>query len=156
MEMTQPAIKIVSLAPSVEAFGLAMDYLSRHRPFADYSVRNLAIAVRIQLQCRQNLAAINGDEIVGYAGWLITNETRAQHWLERDEPLIQETNPSSRAAALTIVVSGSSAVTRRLIRGARELNKDIRVYFKRDYPGEKKHPKKASVLNRSPSKRSSG
>lgn len=148
--MTQHATKIVSLAPSVEAFGLTMDYLSRYGPFADYSVRSLAVAVRTQLQCRQNLAAIKGDEIVGYVGWLITNKICARHWLEHDEPLIQEINPLSKAAALTIVVSGSSSVTRRLIRGARELNKGVRVYFKRDYPGEGKHPKKASVLNRSP------
>lgn len=152
--MTAHATKIVSLAPSVEAFGLAMDYLSRHSPFADYSVRSLAVAVRTQLQCRQNLAAINGDEIVGYIGWLITNETCARQWLEHDGPLMQEGNPLSRAAALTIVVSGSSDVTRRLIRGARELNKGVRVYFKRDYPGEAKHPKKANVLNRALPKRS--
>lgn len=140
-------LKIIRLANTFEAFGLVLDYLSRTPPFADFELGSFAGVIRAQLSYENHLAAMSGKLMVGYAGWLHTNAEYAEAWLRGDGILKSLDGRPHDCAALTVFVVSDARATPRLIRGARELNKGVRVYFKRDYDGSTRGPRKASVLN---------
>ena len=72
----------------------------------------------------------------------------AERWLKKEAQLVQAQAAEADAGALTMVVSGDQSVTRKLIRGARDRNKGVRVVFRRDYESNGKATKRQSVLNR--------
>jgi len=138
---------VIGLAPSFEAFGMVMDFLSESDVFANFELSALARVVRRQLTDGHNLAGIRGAEIIGYAGWLHTDKTTGEAWMEDRailKPLYGET---ADAAALTIFAASDKAITQRLIPGARELNTGKRVFFKRGYDGVVRPGRKNTVLN---------
>jgi hypothetical protein len=134
------------LSPSFEAFGLILDYLSLTTPFSGFELGNIAEVVRGQLGKRNHLVAMIGDRLVGYAGWMHTTIAIAEEWTSMNG-ILRPVSGAHDAAALTIFAVTDTRATPRLIRGARDLNKDVRVFFKRGYQGEARGPKKASVLN---------
>jgi hypothetical protein len=140
------AIRIIQLAGTFEAFGMVVDYLSRTAPFSEFVLGTLAGAIRQQLGAGHHFAAMSGTELVGYAGWLLTSDAVAQAWIDSNGPLIRVPPEQATAAALTTVAVTDPAATRRLMRGARELNKGKRVYFKRGSEGRDRPPRKSSVL----------
>ena len=145
---TRDGLTVVGLRPSFEAFGLVMDYLSRVAPFAGFELGKFGGIIRQQLAMGHNLAALNAQqEIVGYAGWIHTSSVSAEVWALDQGPLQHLDGQAHDAAALTVVAVSDPRATMRLMRGARALNKGVRVYFKRSYDGEVRGPKKASVLN---------
>ncbi len=145
---TSPStVVIVGLSPTFQAFGMVIDFLSDSEPFGTFEVSAIAPVIRTQLQDGHNLAAMEGDRMVGYIGWLLTTKAIGEEWAENRAILRPMKAEGSDAAALTIFVSDDKAATARLIRGARELNKGRRVFFKRGYDGQLKHSRKATVLN---------
>jgi hypothetical protein len=140
------AIRIIQLAGTFEAFGMVVDYLSRTTPFSNFELGAFAGAIRHQLGAGHHFAAMSGTELVGYAGWLLTSDAIARAWVESNGPLVRVPAEQATAAALTTVAVTDPAVTLRLMRGARELNKGKRVYFKRGSEGRGRLPRKASVL----------
>lgn len=141
--------EIVSLSGSFEAFGMVMDFLSRTESFDRFELGNIASAVRGQLASGCNLAAVRGNEVAGYLGWIYTTPELAEDWMEGRGLLKSLPRNEAAAAALTIVASVDRAATVRLIRGARELNKGVQVYFKRGYDTALKPSRKSTVLNTS-------
>ena len=140
-------IAIIRLAPSFEAFGLVLDLLASTEPFRSFDLETLSAAIKRQLADSHNLAAMQGDRIVGYAGWILTTSADGAEWVEnrrRIHPIAEE---DADAAALTVFASEDAGATKRLIRGARELNKGKRVFFKRSYDGYVKQGRKSEVLN---------
>lgn len=140
-------ISIIVLAPSYEAFGMAIDFLARSDPFGSFEADTLANVVINQLKSGHNLAAIKDGEMIGYAGWLLTTEELGEEWTEGRAILRPLKNEKANAAALTVFSSGDAGATMRLIRGAREINKGVRVFFKRGYEGQLRDSRKNSVLN---------
>ena len=138
---------IVGLAPSFQAFGMVLDFLAESDPFGMFELSAIAPVIRTQLHAGHNLAALQGDRMIGYAGWLLTNEKTGSEWLENRAILRPLRAEDSDAAALTIFASEDKGVTLRLIRGARELNKGRRVFFKRGYDAQVKTGRKSTVLN---------
>ncbi len=140
-------ISIIHLNPSFEAFGLVLDFLSRVAPFSTFEVETLANVIRMQLRDSYHLAAMQGSVMIGYAGWLRTTTAEANAWTEGRGILIARHGPDADAAALTVFAVTDPEATRRLIHGARELNKGVRVFFKRELTTSGTIPRKASVLN---------
>ena len=141
-------LTVVGLTRSFEAFGLVMDYLSRVAPFSSFELGKFGGIIRQQLAMGHNLAALDHRrELVGYAGWIHTSSVSAELWAMDQGALQHLDGKAHDAAALTVVAVSDPRATMRLMRGARELNKGVRVYFKRSYDGEVRGPKKASVLN---------
>lgn len=140
-------IKVTPLKPSLASFGVILNFLSKSEPFASHPLKTIAGAVRVQLETANHLVALNGETVVGYAGWMRVTSENATHWLDGHAPLVQSSGPDADAAALTMVVSDQNAVTRLLMRGARDRNKGVRVVFRRDYETSQKPAKKQSVLN---------
>lgn len=138
---------VVCLAASYEAFGMVMDFLAESDVFANFELGTLAGVVRRQLRDGNNLAGVCDNQIVGYAGWLHTNESTGEEWMENRAILRPLQAADTDAAALTVVAVSDPKVTPRLIRGARELNKGKRVFFKRGYDGVVRPGRKSNVLN---------
>lgn len=138
---------VVSLAPSYEAFGMVMDFLAESDVFANFELAAIARVVRRQLKDGNNLAGTKDNQIVGYAGWLHTDIATGEEWMEDRAILKPLYGDAVEAAALTVFATADPAMTRRLIRGARELNKGKRVFFKRGYDGVVRPDRKNTVLN---------
>lgn len=138
-------MKIIRLTSTLEAFGLTVDFLAQHPPFSDYSAKSLTSIIKLQLSEQQSLLATDDHQVFGYLGWLITEKQDALEWQNSNIALVNNKDALDPVAVLNIVVSNDRQATRRLIRGARELNRGVRVYFKREYPD--KRAKKSSVHN---------
>lgn len=140
-------IKIVCLSATYQAFGMVVDFLADSMPFGTFELSEIAPVIRTQLKVGHNLAALQGDRMVGYAGWLLTTNDIGTEWMENRAILSPMAAAESDAAALTIFASDDRSATTRMIRGARELNQGRRVFFKRGYDGQMKPGRKSTVLN---------
>lgn len=139
-----PKFHITQLNGSFEAFGVIVDFLSRIQPFSKYDLGNFSKAVRAQLVHGHHLVALSGRTTVGYLGWLPTTEAVAEAWMRGDGRLVPVPEGQADAVVLTVVAATDNETIRPLIRQARRMNADRRVYFKRDGP---QGTKKASVHN---------
>jgi hypothetical protein len=128
-------LQIVQFNATFEGFGMVMDYLCRTAPFSGFTSKTLADALHQQLELGHHLVAMQRGIVVGYAGWLLTSQAIAEAWREDRDSL--KAHPSAEVAALTIVAANERPVVTRLIRGARNLNPDVRYYFKRGGEGER-------------------
>jgi hypothetical protein len=138
---------VVCLAPTFEAFGMVLDFLAESDVFGNFELSSLAGVVRTQLRDGHNLAGMQDNQIVGYAGWLHTTIATGSEWMEGRAILKPLYDASVDAAALTVFATSDPAMTPRLIRGARELNGGKRVFFKRGYDGVVRPGRKNTVLN---------
>jgi cytochrome P450 len=131
---------------TLESFGVAVDFLSRFEPFASTGLGVFARAVRRQILNQEHVIAFDGENIVGYAGWLPTSTADAEAWV-KDGGELRPVERGADAAALTTVAVSDPKVTLGLMRAARERNPGIRVVFKRSYTDETRKPRKAAVQN---------
>jgi hemolysin-activating ACP:hemolysin acyltransferase len=139
--------EVVILAATYSAFGMAMDIIAESEVFASFPVGEVAGVIRRQLADGHNLGAVIDGRLVGYIGWLHTTAAMGESWMENRSMLRPLSPEISDAVALTIFVSQDAGVTRRLIRGARDLNRGRRVFFKRSYESGIRTNRKESVLN---------
>lgn len=140
-------LTVVQFNMTYEGFGLILDFLSHHPPFADFAVKTLAEAIRRQLHLGHHQVAIEAGTIVGYAGWLLTSEAIGSAWLAGRGNLVPIDPTLADAAALTTVAVREPAAVLPLMRGARDLNPGKRIFFKRDGEGR---TRKGAVINRLP------
>jgi len=146
-EAPAATVRIVTLAGSFETFGLVLDHLSRIQPFATYSLGNFSRALQHQLQERTNVAALAGNRITGYCGWLPTTRANAAAWIANSDSLRPVGGSDADAVALAVVTASDRGTLLRLIREARRLSPGKQVFFKREYAGEGRPARKASVWN---------
>lgn len=147
--MDKPEYRIESLTGSYEAFGMVFDLLSRHPPFADSPLAQLAQPIRRQLRTGRQVAAVSADnELLAYAGWVPTTRANAELWVADIGPL-SIVDDGQDAMAMTIVVSTHPGVTAALIRRARDLNPDVKWYFKRSYGAQLRPSRKQSLQDKS-------
>ena len=86
--MTGKDFRIEVLGGSYDAFGMVLDLLSRHPPFADSPLDQLAKTLRKQLRQGRNVAALSlKDDLVAYAGWVPALRASAELWVEGKGPL---------------------------------------------------------------------
>ena len=146
--MTGKDFRIEVLGGSYDAFGMVLDLLSRHPPFADSPLEHLAKTVRKQLRLGRNVAALSPqDDLVAYAGWVPALRASAELWVEGRGPL-EILEQGSDALAMTIVVSTQPTVTTAMLRRARELNPDMHWYFKRAYGDQLRGSRKQALFDR--------
>jgi len=126
---------------------MVIEFLAMSDVFQTFELATVANVVRTQLRHGHNLAGIVDDRMVGYAGWLHTTVETGSEWMEDRAILKPRYDDGVDAAALTVFASADPAMTTRLIRGARELNKGKRVFFKRGYDGVVRADRKNTVLN---------
>jgi hypothetical protein len=129
------SVRILKLDGSYEGLGIVLDFLSRIEPFSKFDLGNFAKALRHQLARGDHLAAMSGNRLVGYCGWLPTTQSIGEAWEANKGPLRPIMDGTADAAALTVVASTDRKVITMLLRRAREDNGQLRVFFKRDYAG---------------------
>lgn len=139
--------EFVTLPPTLESFGVAIDFLSRFAPFSTTPLGPFARAVRRQILRGEHVVAWDGDDILGYAGWLPTTKAAAAAWLD-DGGAMVAADAGADAVALTTVAVDDPKLVLGLIRASRDLNQGLRVFFKRSYAEEQKPPRKSAVHNR--------
>ncbi len=140
-----PEYRIEVLHPSFDSFGLVLDLLSRHPPFAEWPLQRLAKAIRKQLRVGNQLAALSAsDDLLAYAGWVPSLQASAELWMDNRGPL-QVLEEGGDARAVTIFVSTHPLVTKALVRHGRVMNPDVRWYFKRTYGGQLRPSRKDTV-----------
>ncbi len=125
-------LRIVQFNATYEGFGMVMDYIARRMPFAGFDAGTLTDAIHQQLKFGHNLVALRNNQVVGYAGWLLTTPEIAEGWVEGRARLVRKYGDDAVAAALTIVAGEDRQVITRLIRAARRINPGKRAYFKRE------------------------
>ncbi len=145
--MKTTPIRIASLPGSFETFGLLVDYLSRMEPFARYDLGNFSRALQHQLAEGNNLAAMAGNRLAGYCGWLPTTTGIASGWIADTGPLQPIEKAAADAVVLTVVAAADGTILTQLIRGARRMNPGKQVFFKREYAERSRQPRKSHVKN---------
>jgi hypothetical protein len=146
MDSTEYRIEVLS--GSFEAFGMVLDLLSRHPPFSDWPLSRLSRSVRLQLRQQRQLGALSRtNDLIAYAGWTPTLRASAELWIEDRGPL-KVLERGHDAMAMTIVVSTQSSVTKALMRRARELNPEMRWFFKRSYGRQLRESRKTVLFDR--------
>jgi hypothetical protein len=145
--MAELEYRIEVLSGSYDAFGMVLDLLSRYPPFADSPLEQLARTIRKQLRLGRQVAALSpADELIAYAGWVPALRASAELWVEDRGPL-RILEEGYDAMAMTIVVSTQPTVTKALMRRARDLNPQMRWYFKRAYDGKLRSPRKQTLFD---------
>jgi len=140
--------RIEVLSGSFEAFGMVLDLLSRHPPFSDWPLSRLSRSIRLQLRQQRQLGALStANELIAYAGWTPTLQASAELWIEDRGPL-KVLESGHDAMAMTIVVSTQPSVTKALMRRARELNPEMRWFFKRSYGRQLRESRKSVLFDR--------
>lgn len=136
-----------TLPPTLESFGIAIDFLSRFAPFNTAEVGTFGGVVRRQVLRGEHVIAWDGENLNGYAGWLPTTRRAAEIWLA-DGGELPAADEDADAVALTVVAVEDARIVLGLIRAARALNPRLRVFFKRSYADKERKPRKSVVLNR--------
>ena len=144
---TKENTKVMVFGASYEGLGMVMDYVASRPPFGEFESAQLLSALKQQLRLEHNFVAVSENRVVGYIGWLEIKSEVGEAWQNGTGKLVPAPAGQADAAALTIVVSEATSVTRRLIAGARSKYRGKRVFFKRDYEGDEATAKKNSVLN---------
>jgi hypothetical protein len=140
--------RIEVLNGSYEAFGMVLDLLSRHPPFADSPLDQMSKTIRKQLRLGRQVAALSpSNDLIAYAGWVPSLRASAELWVEDRGPL-KVLDEGYDAMAMTIVVSTQPTVTKALMRRARDLNPDMQWYFKRAYGRKLRAARKQSLFDR--------
>ena len=138
------SVRILKLDGSYEGLGIVLDFLSRIEPFSKVDLGNFAKALRHQLARGEHFAAMSGNQLVGYCGWLPTMQAIGEAWEANKGPLLPVLDGKADAVALTVVASADRKLVVTLLRRAREENPNRRVFFKRELGGAGP-VKKASV-----------
>jgi hypothetical protein len=139
------SLRIEQLNPTYDAYGMVLDLLSRHAPFAEFRLNQIGTAIREQLKKGQHVAALTPDnELAGYTGWVFTLAASAELWM-RDRGTLKVVSKNHDAFAVTIVVSTDPKATAAMIRRCKALNPGLRGYFKRSYDGELRPSRKQSL-----------
>jgi len=138
-------IAVVRLTNSVESFGMVLDLLSKHRPFRDFDLGQLAATVRQQLGQEMHIAALKDGRLIGYIGGLWTSQTLAENWMNNVGPLRSVPRADADAVVATIAMAPDSEVLRQMVRIGLSGLPNLRVFFKRQ---RLENPRKTSIRNR--------
>ncbi len=143
----KPALRLVRPSHPATALGLAVSHLMLKPAFArlqfgDWS-RILVGQINRGHCC---FVADAQDQIVGFMGWLLTTQEKAEAWVEDRRGLSFEDSKAGDCVVINAWSADSNAVTRLLVRHARRAFGDKQtLYFKRHYPDGSTRPARLSV-----------
>lgn len=121
--------EITQLPRNPYALGLVARFLADHMPFAELNFGPTIKSLIYQIDEATHLIATREDRIVGYLGWLRTNDELARDWLENDARL--RPDREGGAVAVTIFATLDPVDIMRMIRAAKKMAPGASVYWKR-------------------------
>jgi hemolysin-activating ACP:hemolysin acyltransferase len=129
------------------ALGLAVDYLKDKPAFAAQPFGEWCRALVGQIKRGHYCFVVDSaDQVLGYLGWGLTEQHKAEAWVEGRAPLRHEDCAEGDCVVFSIYAADAPAIqrfvfaeTRKLIRGKRM------VYFKRQYANGAMRPTRLAV-----------
>ena len=138
--MAREALCCVQLDDDARAFHAAVQLLRRVEPFLHYPFGDLSATLLSQLRRRHYALTVQGERVVGYAGWALCDRDMARDWVEdRRVPTTAETLAGSTVVIMTFCALIRPAVFVQL-RHIRELYPGTEFYFRRAYQDARSRP----------------
>jgi hemolysin-activating ACP:hemolysin acyltransferase len=144
-----PEVRIVARLPREAAFGRACAHLMTRPAFARAPFGHIARTLAGQVNRGHYVFAARGDRTVGFAGWALTSEARAEAWLAGAGGFDDAEAAAGDCVVLNCWQADDAAVTRLIMAhltatlpGAR------RLYAKRHYSDGRMRPLRLDVARR--------
>jgi hypothetical protein len=136
-------------APSFEALGIVVDFLSREAPYDEFRAGKLVTALKHQVMHGHHVCAFRGEKLVGYCGWLPISEELGTLWVAGKAELTPVPPDRADAVALTTIRVDDPKVLHPLIRACRKLHYGKRVFYlgRRLYAGQRSPQRRESIFN---------
>ena len=128
-------LKLVQLPDANAAVGLAVRFMLGHPAYAALPFGSWAAALCNQVG-RGHYAFVTdtADEVVGYAGWAMTSEAKAEAWAEQGVELTDEECRAGDCVIMNAWIAKDPAVHRFLVDAVRAGALDKKtIYFRRAY-----------------------
>lgn len=136
--------QITRLAKNPYSLGLIARYVSEQAPFSAFEFGASILTLLNQIHHETHLVLTRNDGIVGYVGWLRTNQDIAESWIAGTGKLGPV--PDGPAIAVTIFVTDAPEDSLRMIRAAKRAEPGRSVYWKRYFTdGRAPSPRKVEV-----------
>ena len=147
MTDTIPAHRIVKVANPATALGLAVSHLMLKPAFAKLQFGDWSRILVGQINRGHYLLAVDAQErVVGFMGWLLTAQDKAEAWVEDRRGLSFEDSRAGDCVVINAWSADSNAITRAILRHARRAFADkAMVYYKRHYPDGSTRPVRLTI-----------
>lgn len=122
--------------------------VSSYKPFALYSFGLMMSKLTDQLQRGSNLMVLNGTQLLAYAGWLLVDAEKAQHWQQHGGELPPPDWHNGQAVIVTIVVTTDQQHLAQLIRGISHVCNGKKVYRMRSFQDGRQDARRPPINGR--------
>ena len=145
--LNSSALKLTQLPDANAAVGLAVRFMVGHPAYADLPFGSWSAALCNQVG-RGHYAFVvdSNNEVVGYAGWAMAPEAKAEAWAEGQLELSDEECRVGDCLIMNAWIANSNAVNRFLVDAVRAGAQDKKtIYFRRLYPDGRRRVVRLSV-----------
>jgi hypothetical protein len=122
--------------------------VSSYKPFALYSFGLMMGKLSEQLHQRANLMVLNGRQLLAYAGWVVVDADKAQHWQLHGGDLPPPDWVNGQAVIVTIVVTNHRRHLPLLIRGISHVCAGKKVYRMRSFQDGRQDARRPPITGR--------
>ena len=147
MTDTIPALRIVKVANPATALGLAVSHLMLKPAFARLQFGDWSRILVGQINRGHYLLAVDPQErVVGFMGWLLTSQDKAEAWVEDRRGLSFADSRAGDCVVINAWSADRNAITREILRHARRAFADkAMVYYQRHYPDGTTRPVRLTI-----------
>lgn len=139
-------IQILTGINPAQALGFAVGYLMTKPAFARLPFGHWSRTLVGQINRGHYLIASQQDRIVGFLGWALTSNEKAEQWLADQQELSFADSQQGEIILINAWAAQSNMITRILLRHLREIGQNQEmVFFKRFYPDGRIRPGRLSV-----------
>jgi hemolysin-activating ACP:hemolysin acyltransferase len=142
------ALRAIRVKDGCRALGMAVSFLMTEPSFARLPFGHWARVLVGQINRGHYLFAVRGNRIVGFVGWLLTDEAGAERWLAGKDELKNASLAGGDCLLINAWKSASPEVNAFLINELRAVAKasDLRrIFAKRFYPDGRVRPVTVNV-----------
>lgn len=122
--------------------------VSSYKPFALYSFGLMMGKLTDQLKQGANLMALNGRQLVAYAGWILVDADKAEHWRVHGGDLPAPDWVNGQAVIVTMVVTTHRRHLPLLIRGISHVCAGKKVYRMRSFQDGRQDARRPPITGR--------
>jgi hemolysin-activating ACP:hemolysin acyltransferase len=146
----EDGLRLVTGLPPPIALGRAVAHLMTKPAFAAAPFGHIARSLTGQVNRGHYAFVCRGRAVVGFAGWALATEPRAEAWLNGECGLADADATTGDCVVLNFWQADTPEVSRFIVaRLAAAMPGKRRVYAKRHYPGGRVRPVRLAVRSRS-------
>ncbi len=141
-----PTIRIITGINPAQALGFAVGHLMTKPAFARLPFGHWSRTLVGQINRGHYLIASQHDRIVGFLGWALTSNEKAEQWLAGQHELFFAESQQGEIILINAWAAETNAVTRILLNHLRQIGQNQKmVFFKRFYPDGRIRPGRLRV-----------